>query len=240
MCGGVVVGNDRDGLSASDNVGNDVQDGLRFSSARRALDDADFGRKCTFNRQFLTLVQTERINDRIRYLGRFYLRLRIEIARQHGILADFLDFVVLRTQNVDAVFRHKTDCRGSFFEVLEDFFIFAVGKAILLELDFAAAEQLIFCTFAENAVIRAKIQKLIDAMNRLAVYGDDKPCRIKPLLQRKNFYIAALKAINLMRRTEIRNLTGSIMKLEIGNRACLICPFYHDQIFSWIHEKLLV
>lgn len=77
-------------------------------------------------------------------------------------------------------------------------------------------------------------------MNRLAVYGDDKPCRIKPLLQRKNFYIAALKAINLMRRTEIRNLTGSIMKLEIGNRACLICPFYHDQIFSWIHEKLLV
>ena len=137
----IVVGHDRHGLPTSDNIGDDIQNRLRFSCAGRPLNDADFGRKRPLHRQLLTLVQAKRINHSLRHPGCFDLFLRCKIACQHSILADLLDLVILHAQNVDAVFRHQTDCCGSLLEILECFLIFTVGQAILPELHFTPTER---------------------------------------------------------------------------------------------------
>ena len=92
---GIVVGDNRHGFSAANNIGDDIQDRLCLSSTRWPLNDTDFGGKRPFYRQLLTLVQAKRIDHCLRHLGHFDVFLRCKIACQHGILADLLDLVIL-------------------------------------------------------------------------------------------------------------------------------------------------
>ena len=139
VCCRVVVGYDRHGLPAPDNIGDDIQNRLRLSCPRRALNDADFGGKRPLHRQLLALVQAKRIDYRLRHLRCPDFFPWCKIACQHSILADLLDLVILHTQNVDT-FHLEANCRGSFLEILECFLIFTVCQAILLELHFVSTE----------------------------------------------------------------------------------------------------
>ena len=228
MCCEIVVGNNCHGLSTPDNIGNDIQDRLCLSRPRRALNNADFGGKCPFYRQFLALVQAERIDDRLRHPRRFDFFLRRKIACQHGILADLLDLVVLHAQNVDAVFSHKTDCRGSLFEVLKGFLVFTVCQAILPELHFAPTERQIFLSAADNAIIRAKIEKLIHSADGLPISRDDHLRGIDFLLQWQNLNITALKVVCLIGCTGIDDLAPPVMKPERSHRVRLVFPLYDN------------
>ncbi len=49
---GIVVGYNRHGFPAADNIGNDIQDRLCLSRTRRPLNDTDFGGKRPLYRQF--------------------------------------------------------------------------------------------------------------------------------------------------------------------------------------------
>ena len=134
---GVVVGDDSYRLAIPNRIGDNIQNGLCLSGTGRPLDDTDLGGKGVLHRCFLALVQTKGVNDCLReHLYGGLLR-RIQIAGQHGCIADTFDPLILGAQDVEAAFGYQADRRCCFFEVFKNARLLLVLQAVFLEFHLA-------------------------------------------------------------------------------------------------------
>ena len=135
--GGVIIGDNSYRLTISNRIGDDIQNGLCLSGTGRSLDDADLGGKGVLHRCFLALVQTKGVDDCLRERPHCGLLGRIQIAGQHGYVADTFDPLILGAQDVEAAFGYQADRRCCFFEVFKNARLLLVLQAVFLEFHLA-------------------------------------------------------------------------------------------------------
>ena len=131
--GGIVIGHHGNGLAFSDCVGDDIQNRLGLAGTRRPLDHADLGRKRVLHRLFLTLVQSEGIDQGWRIFFDGDRKPWIEILGKHRVIRNRRNHLILPLQNVDAAIGFQAECTGSLLEIIKEFPRFCFIEAVLFQ-----------------------------------------------------------------------------------------------------------
>ena len=182
------------------------------------------------------MVQAKGVDDRLRERPHFGLLGRIQIAGQHGCIANTFDPLILGAQDVEAAFGYQADRRCCFFEVFKNARLLLVLQAVFLEfhLAFWVCKGLFSCS--EKTVKGAKIQNHINLRKRISVHGNDDLRWINPVLYLQKLYFFGMVAIGLW-RIGIDYLAHTVLKTEAGDGVGLILAVDQKHIFSAIHRK---
>ncbi len=114
----IIVGYDKHRLARDKQIGNDIQNRLCFSCARRTLDNAHLVCQCRFYGSFLTGIATEWIICRCGQLICAQLSFVAKILRERNIVTLYIYLFILLGKNILVFFSCQSGFSGQFLKIL--------------------------------------------------------------------------------------------------------------------------